>query len=571
MTPAVAAASFAAVVVVVGLALALRLALGARARRRARPGARPAPGWLARRIRARLGGYEHVVTAADPRAPLVPPAPRRVAVVGGGLAGIGAAAALCERGVEVVVFEGSRELGGKIAPMRIPGPDGRPIEAEHGFHAFFDHYYNLNRFLDRAGVRRHFARIDDYLILSEDGRRWSFRGLEPTPILNLAALRRRGLFRLRDILFTRARDEMGAFLEYDRDATFAALDQTSFRDFAARAELPPALRLVFATFARAFFADEARLSMAELVKSFHFYFLSHDGGLLYAYPTGDYRRTVTDPIARYLAERGTRIELGAPVDRIGHDGRHFTVRGERFDDVVLATTSVGARAIALASDDLARRAPDLVAGLAALRPSQRYAVHRLWIDRDARSDVPVFVATERRAALDSVSFYHRITKESAAWVEARAGGAVLELHSYALPDELEDGRIRRALLDDLFHYFPELAGMHVVHEHLEVRADFTAFHVGMGAGRPGYRTPVEGLYLAGDWVDLPFPAMLMEAAYSSGLVCANAILERAGARAHRVTSVPPRGILARRKKTAAPALGVPARAPGVAAAGPAPG
>jgi isorenieratene synthase len=45
-------------------------------------------------------------------------------------------------------------------------------------------------------------------------------------------------------------------------------------------------------------------------------------------------------------------------------------------------------------------------------------------------------------------------------------------------------------------------------------------------------------------VKLPLPAMLMEAAATSALLAANAILRADGAREVQVWSVPPRGILA---------------------------
>ena len=112
-----------------------------------------------------------------------------------------------------------------------------------------------------------------------------------------------------------------------------------------------------------------------------------------------------------------------------------------------------------------------------------------------------------------------------------------------MPDELDEAAIREAFLAELKHYFPELDGMAVKHEVLQLRKDFTAFHVGMAAGRPETDTEVEGLYLAGDWVRLPCPAMLMEAAYTSGLIAANAVLAEHGLRPNRVLSVPTRGLL----------------------------
>ena len=496
--------------------------------------------WLASVIRSRFGGYEHRFNEPDESKPLSLAAPKRVLVIGGGLAGISTAANLAERGFDVTLREKEPYLGGKVGAWT-EDVDGEQLDIEHGFHAFFRHYYNLNRFLDRTGIRQHMRSIDDYMILESDGRTWSFRDVETSPVLNLVALARGGLYRFRDILFTPARDKMGVFLEYDRDHTFAELDGVSYGRFADDAHLPRALRMVFNTFARAFFADEQRMSMAELVKSFHFYYLSHDHGLLYDYPEGDYRTSVIEPITAHLQNHGVEIQLGRGVSRIERSPENagLGVDGESFDYVVLATSSLGARQIADASPDLRR----VGRTLRALRPSQRYAVLRVWTDRDIRRDIPVFVATDRQVLLDSVTVCHRISDSASAWV-GEHGGGVYELHCYAVPDEVRDDEVERLMLAELGVFFEELQGCRIAHRHLQLRADFTAFHVGMAADRPKTDAAVPGLYLAGDWVRLPIPAMLMEGAYASGLLCANAILAREGLREHAVYTVPTRGLLA---------------------------
>jgi uncharacterized protein with NAD-binding domain and iron-sulfur cluster len=48
-----------------------------------------------------------------------------------------------------------------------------------------------------------------------------------------------------------------------------------------------------------------------------------------------------------------------------------------------------------------------------------------------------------------------------------------------------------------------------------------------GLFRPGIRTPLPGLWLAGDYVESDYPATL-ESAVRSGLACAEAILVRLG-------------------------------------------
>ena len=71
-----------------------------------------------------------------------------------------------------------------------------------------------------------------------------------------------------------------------------------------------------------------------------------------------------------------------------------------------------------------------------------------------------------------------------------------------------------------------------------------AFHTNLYKTRPEYKTPIPNLYLAGDWVKLPSPAMLMEAATTSALYAANDILRQENLQEEPVFSVPLKGIFA---------------------------
>jgi carotenoid phi-ring synthase / carotenoid chi-ring synthase len=145
---------------------------------------------LARLIERRFGGYRHLLEPIDTSLPATLSTPRRVAVIGAGLAGIGAAIRLAERGFSVVLLERNHYLGGKVGAWKINLPDGREVGVQHGFHAFFRHYYNLNRFFDQVGVARNLRTMEDYLILTVDGRNYSFKDIATTPILNLLSLAR---------------------------------------------------------------------------------------------------------------------------------------------------------------------------------------------------------------------------------------------------------------------------------------------------------------------------------------------------------------------------------------------
>jgi isorenieratene synthase len=503
---------------------------------------------LAPLVERRLGGYRQQANAIDVTLPRsVSGEAPRVAILGAGLAGIGAASVLGERGVAVTLFERNPYLGGKIGAWKAPVGDGEHT-IEHGFHAFFRHYYNLNRFLDRLGVRDGFREIEDYLILDTHRRPLSFGDIDTTPGLNIVDLGRRGFYRWRDVLPRRARQRLSAFVRFDMKRSYEAFDGTPFGRFCDEAALPADLRLSFRTFARAFFSDEADLSTADVLRAFHFYYLSHDHGLMYDYPAGDYETTLLGPIRSFLQAQGVDLRLGTPIDRIERGVRkRFAVAGQEHDWVVIATDIPGVKRIVDGSDWLKQSHPDFTASMQALRTSHGYAVWRIWVDRDIRAGLPTFVNVDRRRVLDSVTLYHRITNEARDWALAR-GGAVLELHSYALPRDIGDEtEIRGAFLQELEYYFPELSGLSISAEALQVRRDFPAFAPGQRRYRPEPKLPIEGLLMAGDWVRLPYPMTHMEAAFSSGLLCANAILDALGLQQEPIFTVAPSGLLSSKR------------------------
>ena len=135
-------------------------------------------------------------------------------------------------------------------------------------------------------------------------------------------------------------------------------------------------------------------------------------------------------------------------------------------------------------------------------------------------------------------------KTSAEWVK-KNGGGIFELHSYALPEDFNDERmVRDQFLKEFEHYFPEIKDFNIKYEYLQVRDDFTAFHTNLFKNRPAVKTEIKNLYLAGDWVKLDTPAMLMEAAATSALTAVNEILKTESLREDPVYSVPLKGLFA---------------------------
>lgn len=93
-------------------------------------------------------------------------ASRRVAVLGGGVAGLSAAQELAERGFEVDVYE-RKAWGGKARSIPVPGTgrDGRTdLPGEHGFRFFPGFYQNLDDTMRRIPFGRNQRGVLDNLV-----------------------------------------------------------------------------------------------------------------------------------------------------------------------------------------------------------------------------------------------------------------------------------------------------------------------------------------------------------------------------------------------------------------------
>lgn len=469
------------------------------------------------------------------------PARPRVAVVGGGIAGLTAATGLAERGVSVDVIEREPYLGGRVGGWT-EHDGGVELAMNRGFHAFFRQYYNLRALLTRIDPRlRMLTAVEDYPLIDGAGRRDSFRGLPRTPPWNAVVFAARSpTFRLRD--FTRIDARAAAPLAaVSVPGTYELLDHIDAAAFLEDIRFPEAARhLAFEVFSRSFFADPAKLSAAELATMFHIYFLGSAEGLIFDVPCANYDRALWQPLCGYLEGRGARFRLGTSALSIDTESaRYFRVHtdsGEQLDvdAVVLATDIAGLQRIVAASSGLGT--DDWRARISRLRTAPPFAVHRFWLDRPVSARRPAFLGTAGHKPLDNVSVLERYEREARTWARAHRG-SVVELHSYAL----DSAPSRAAALHQLHTVYPETAAAQVVHERLLHRSDCPLFAPGSYADRPAVITPAPGLVLAGDAIRIDLPVALMERAATTGWCAANQLLKRWGLAGHPLATVPTQG------------------------------
>ncbi|WP_181783884.1 FAD-dependent oxidoreductase, partial [Pseudonocardia pini] len=375
----------------------------------------------------------------DPTLPRDVPPGTRAVVVGAGVAGVSAAVVLAERGVEVTVLEAADTLGGRLGAWPETLPDGTEQVVEHGFHAFFRHYYTWRSILRRIDPDLGFlAPVGGYPVISRSWPDEDLSGLPAAPPLNLLALLARSpSLGVRDM--KAADPEAGmALMSYDRVGT-AALDGESAAAFLKRMAMPErAQQMLFEAFARSFFCDQDGLSAAELVAMFHYYFLGNPEGIGFDAPTTDHLTAIWAPLRLLLEARGATVRTGAAVRRLVPEGQGWRLEaasGSPGDSVsarhvVLAMDPGALHRLLAASPEAAAGAPRLAAQCSALRTAPPFAVTRLWLDRDVDPGRATFSAVSGEATLDSVTVYSRLERPSAEWA-ARTGGSVVELHSYA--------------------------------------------------------------------------------------------------------------------------------------------
>lgn len=487
------------------------------------------------------GRDRHAVRHPGPQGRMSVPEPRHVVVVGGGIAGLAAAATLTDHRVRVTLVEATDRLGGRVASW----PVGAGRTMSRGFHAFFRQYYTLRALLRRVDPGlSHLVPVADYPLTRPDGVTDSFANIPSTPPWSLLEyVRRSPTITASDLV----RVNVPAALELVScrfPESLSAYDGQSAADFLDRLRFPASARdLALEVFARSFFADPRDFSAGELVAMFHTYFAGSAEGLLFDVPDDDYDRTYWAPLGRYLAGRGVNVRTSTTVASISgrgvvaEDGHEVAA-----DAVVLATDPAVARRL-LARTDLDS---DWVARVERTVNAPPFVVVRLWLDGLVDPSRRAFLGTSGFGRLDNVTVLERFEATAAGWSAAHRG-SVVELHAYAVDGADAPGAVDgivEHLMEQMFSVYPETADLGVAHREVLVRADCGLVTPAPWADRPTVTTPDPGLVLAGDWVRCPYPVALMERAAVTGTMAANALLSRWGAAGNEVWTVPMKGLLA---------------------------
>ncbi|WP_435016023.1 hydroxysqualene dehydroxylase HpnE [Tundrisphaera sp. TA3] len=465
-----------------------------------------------------------------------PEAPR-VAIVGGGLAGLATAVALADRGMRITVLESRPRLGGRASSFPDPATGELVDNCQH---VSMTCCTNLADFCRRVGTGDQFLRVPRIRFLDDAGTLSDLEGGRlPAPFhLSGSFLRAKyltfgerlrvayGLARLKSTRGDRPGEPFADWLrrhgQTDRtiDRYWGTVLVSALNERLDRMDVGHARKVFFDGFLR-----------------------NRDGYTMEvpAVPLGDLYGA---RLERWLAENGVAVRMGTGVRAVeaGPDGAAAGVRlrsGELVEADAVVVAAPFDRVANLIPAPLGDRIP-AIADLARLEASPITGVH-LWFDRKVCPFDHVAVVGH----LVQWVFDHSALQGRAAGEDGT--GQYLQVVISAAYDllPLDKTAIRDAVLADLATMWPAvreatLARWWVVTEH---GATF-AVRPGVDALRPPQRTPVPGLYLAGDWTRTGWPAT-MEGAVRSGYLAAEALLADRGTPAALVRPDLPAGRLSR--------------------------
>jgi squalene-associated FAD-dependent desaturase len=416
-----------------------------------------------------------------------------IAIVGGGWAGIACAVELADHGLPVVLFEAARQLGGRARRV-----DWNGLAIDNGQHLLIGAYRESLRLMTRLGTANALERRP--LQLRMPGYRLSLPPW-PKPLhLGIGLLVARGLS---------LRDKLAAarFMRHLRAAHFALPNDMPVDELLARHDQPTnlidklwaplclaALNTAPAIASARVFCNVLRDSLAGD---------RADSDLLFN--RADLGRLLADAATALLLQRHGEIHPASKVGGLSRIAGGFQLHGPELsaERVVLATHPARLPALLTHLPELAEMA----------EPLSNYTwqpIHTLWLRfaRPIRFPFPMLGLGDGQAPW---AFERNDIAPGVVALVTSADGPHLHLSAERLRDDY------LTLLAGQLGALPELLDWKAI---IEKRATYSCV---VDQYRPDNRTPLAGLYLAGDFTAGDYPATL-EGAVRSGVECARHII-----------------------------------------------
>lgn len=432
-----------------------------------------------------------------------------IAIIGGGCAGLSAAASLVERGYQVTVFESAMQLGGRARSVAVE-TDGLLQILDNGQHILLGAYHDTLRLLKKVGVKENqaFLRLPMQIKMqSASGKSvfkfksWRFL---PAPLNLLAGL----IFcegisyseRINAIKFMHHLQSDNFQITVDKPLILFLINHLQSKRLIQYLWEPLCLAALNTPLEKA----STRVFLNVLRDTFSGG--KHDSDFLL--PRLDLSQILAEPVASYIQAKGGTIKLNQRVRYISQNNQGYTLETihEKFDfsHVIIATSP--ARIGKLIS-----KLPKLSHIASQIERYEFQPIYTIYLQYPPGTRLPEAI--------------HGLTNSMSQWVFDR--GILCGQHHLLAVVVSAEGKHQKLTQDqlafevakELNRAFPNL-GKPLWHKVIaEKRATFACVPK---LERPTNRSLMTNLYFAGDYTYADYPATI-EGAVRSGLYCANLI------------------------------------------------
>jgi phytoene synthase len=439
--------------------------------------------------------------------------PRKIAIIGGGAAGLAAASALAGFGHEISLFEKGLRLGGKAAYLTDPRRKG---ELENPLHIWVGGQTSAERFFGGIGARRFFERHTQWHVFFKKG----LRDLKPSsrlpvPLRWLPVLRKLGLGWIE---CSKTLQAMWRLVNYTRQER-ENLDRVTFLDWLRfQKESDRVIDHFWKPFLGIGIPD--RLSGLAAGRAAFYLKQVQEAEPHWHRPKGQVVFVYNETCKIFLKSHGVKLHLHEPVSAVyfENDWRVVTKDGAQhhFDDVVVTLPHHELKTILSPKD---------YAILTARTQFERLAcAPALVVKLEFRQplfDEPYTLLNEAPFAWAISAQFPRASGVSRAPFPIIFFGHDARPYTFTQNNELLKNRVR-----DIWENVLGEGNLPDTEIWCDIDRDF-ASEAGSSSHRPDQETSLPGLWLAGDWTNTGWPAGL-EGSINSGYRCAEKILRKLG-------------------------------------------
>lgn len=434
-----------------------------------------------------------------------------IAIIGGGLAGLSAAAALVEEGVQVTLFEAGPHFGGRARSVAIEF-NSQTFQVDNGQHILLGAYQETLKLLKKVGVDEQSAFMRLPLSLNmlsarnKQGFKLNCSNYLPHPINQLF-----GFLCCKGLSFSERLSTILFIAKLKRTRYRLTLDEPLKNFLLKNGQSHLTINVLWEPLCLAALNTPIDLASSKvflnvLRDSFSYHKKDSD----FLIPKLDLSQILSTPILRYLQSKQATLLTNKRIRSIKPSEHGFEVSTRletlEFSHVVIATAS---RKLKELTSDLPKL--DFVATQTAAYEHQPIYTIYLQYPSNTTLTQPML------GMVDSTS----------QWVFDRGqlcgqhGLMAVVISGQGKHQKLTHEMLALKVAQELYHVFPNLRKPLWHKVIAEKRATFSC---GVNLPRPANVTPYAHLYLAGDYTYADYPATI-EGAVRSGIACANLILK----------------------------------------------